>query len=218
MKHWVFDLDGTLVDSFERYFDTLTEIFAAYGASFAPELRRAALTDPLDQLFALHLGLGREALPEVFARLQARCNGDARFIRPFTGFDGLLSKLRDGGARVAVWTNRDFESASLILEHSGLKRLTDGMVSGTCVTDRKPHPEGLLRLIDQFGCHPSEVTMVGDHEHDVTAAKAVGARAVRASWHPYWAEVACSMADAQFRSVADFEAWALECRGLTKAQ
>lgn len=207
MRHWVFDLDGTLVDSFGHYFDALEEIFLAHGTSFEPELRRAALTDPLRELFERHLG--RSAVPEAFARLQIRSNDDARLIRPYAGLDGLIRQLQQRGARVAVWTNRDLESASLILEHSGLKPLTEVCVSGTCVTERKPRPEGLLRLIDRFGCDPDEVTMVGDHEHDVSAAKEVGARAVRASWHSYWNEAPCRTADAQFRSVSDFEAWAL---------
>jgi phosphoglycolate phosphatase len=207
MRHWVFDLDGTLVDSFGHYFDALDEIFLAHGASFEPELRRAALTDPLHEFFERHLG--RSAVPEAFARLQIRSNDDARRIQPFVGMAGLIRQLQAHGSRVAVWTNRDLESADLILEHSGLKPLTEACVSGTCVAERKPKPEGLLRLIGRFGCDPSEVTMVGDHEHDVLAAKEVGARAVRASWHTYWSEVPCSTADAQFRSVSEFEVWAL---------
>lgn len=207
MRHWVFDLDGTLVDSFAHYFDALDEIFLAHGTSFGPELRRAALTDSLVDFFERHLGRG--AVPEAFARLQIRSNDDARRIRPFVGLDNLIRQLQERGSRVAVWTNRDLESASLILEHSGLRALTEACVSGTCVVERKPKPEGLLRLIDRFGCQPGEVTMVGDHEHDVTAAKAVGARAVRASWHSYWNEPPCSTADAQFKTVPEFEAWAL---------
>jgi phosphoglycolate phosphatase len=121
----------------------------------------------------------------------------------------MIRELQARGSRVAVWTNRDLESASLILEHSGLGELMEACVSGTCVTLRKPEPEGLLRIIDRFGCRADEVTMVGDHEHDVTAAKRVGARAVRASWHAYWDEAPCPTADAQFRSVAEFQAWAL---------
>jgi HAD superfamily hydrolase (TIGR01509 family) len=207
MRNWVFDLDGTLVDSFAHYFSALDEIFAAHGRRFAPELRKDALTESLDRFFAHHLGSA--AVRPAFERLHVRSNEDARLIRPFAGLETIVTRLRQRGARVAVWTNRDLASASLILEHSGWQQHTEAMVSGTCVTLRKPHPEGLLRLIERFGCDPSEVTMVGDHEHDVTAAKTIGARAVRASWHAYWSERDCGTADAQFRSVEEFGAWAL---------
>jgi HAD superfamily hydrolase (TIGR01509 family) len=208
MKHWVFDLDGTLVDSFELYFQTLSVIFKEHGTAFTPELRKAALTEPLEAFFAQHLG--NAAVPAAFQLLQHRSNEDAKSIRPFGGFETILQQLLDRGARVAVWTNRDLVSASLILEHSGLARLTEACISGTCVQNRKPHPEGLERLIARFGCAPSEVTMVGDHEYDVSAARKIGVRAVRASWHSYWSEAPCSWADAQFGRVEDFGVWALQ--------
>lgn len=208
MKHWVFDLDGTLVDSFSHYFRSLDAVFREHGAQFTPELRQMALTEPLDKFFIQHLG--QESLLTAFERLQTLSNDDARHIRPFTGLEEVVQQLLVRGARVAVWTNRDLVSASLILKHSGLSRLTETCVSGTCVAQRKPHPEGLLRLIDRFGCDAKDVTMVGDHEHDVMGAKAVGARAVRASWHAYWQEEDCRAADAQFRRITDFGAWALQ--------
>jgi phosphoglycolate phosphatase-like HAD superfamily hydrolase len=68
MRHWVFDLDGTLVDSFSHYFDAMGEVFAAHGASFGPELRQIALTDPLQKIFERHLG--RAAVPSAFELLQ----------------------------------------------------------------------------------------------------------------------------------------------------
>jgi HAD superfamily hydrolase (TIGR01549 family) len=206
MKNWVFDLDGTLVDSFAHYFGTLEEIFAAHGSRFVPDLRQAALTDPLDLFFEKHIG--PTAVPPAFEMLRLLSNESARHILPFAGIEKVVRELKRRGARVAVWTNRDLESATLILKHSGLKPLAELCVSGTCVDLRKPHPEGLLRLIQHFGCAPSDVTMVGDHEHDVTAANEAGVRAVRASWHAYWKIDACPDADFQFHSVPDFENWA----------
>lgn len=208
MQNWVFDLDGTLVDSFASYFGALEEIFRAHGAHFTSALRQAALTEPLDRFFAVHLG--RAAVPSAFDQLQTLSNDGARHIRPFGGIERTIQALLERGARVAVWTNRDLVSANLILKHSGLAHLSEACVSGTCVELRKPHPQGLLRIIERFGCDPSAVTMVGDHEHDVSAAKQIGVRAVRASWHSYWKVDACPTADAQFHDVAVFTSWALE--------
>lgn len=205
MQHWVFDLDGTLVDSFSHYFAMLERIFMEHGVRFTEDLRYAALTETLDQFFAKHLG--KDAVPQALADLQKHCNQDAQSIRAFDGMIPALKHLTEKGARIAVWTNRDYESAKLILEHSGLEPFAEVFVSGTCVQQRKPHPEGLLRIIDAFGCTPDSVTMIGDHEHDVAGAKSIGARAVRASWHSYWSDKACSKADLQFHRVQDFTDW-----------
>lgn len=202
---WVFDLDGTLVDSFETYFATLGEIFHARGMLFNDSLHLAALTQPLPLFLQRHLG--RPAVESAMTELQERSNEDARRIRPFPGILEMIQVLSQSGARVAVWTNRDLVSADLILRHSGLSPYVEICISGTCVTDRKPHPEGLLRIMKELGSLPPSVTMVGDHEHDVLGAKSANTRAVRASWHAYWPVEKCSEAHHQFHDVAEFSRW-----------
>lgn len=207
MKHWVFDLDGTLVDSFAHYFESTAEIFKHFGVPFNSELHYSILTEPLVQLYAQKLG--KENLELALQMLQDKSNNDATKIRAFSGVHGALQELKKNDARIGVWTNRDLESATLILEHSGLKDLVEICVSGTCTTLRKPDPEGLLRVIQHFNCRPSEVIMIGDHEHDVSAAKDVGAIGVRASWHGYWKMDACKTANHQFHEFSDFKNFVL---------
>lgn len=206
MKHWVFDLDGTLVDSFSPYFRSLEKIFAEHGARFTPDLQMAALTESLPLFFERHFGTPR--LERAFERLKELSNEDALTIRPFAGVEAFLADLKRDGSKIGIWTNRDYESASLIVTHSGLAPFVDEFVSGTCTTLRKPHPEGLLRIIEKFQSHPSEITMVGDHEHDVTAAKTAGTRGVRASWHAYWKVDPCVHTEHHFHDFSQFSKWA----------
>ncbi len=206
MKNWVFDLDGTLVDSFGLYFKSMREIFADHGREFHSDLHLPALTEPLGDLFSLHLGSDR--VNRAFDALQEKSNLDAPRIEPFAGIPELIDELIAKGAKIAVWTNRDLQSAELILKATGLKRKLEHCVSGTCVTRRKPDAEGLKGIIRRFDCSPSDVVMVGDHEHDVLGAQSAGATAVRASWHGYWSIEKCTQADFQFFTVPDFSAWA----------
>ena len=157
MKHWAFDLDGTLVDSFGHYFDALRGIFSDHGAEFAPDQRLPALTESVIPFLTRHLGPAR--VDTALQKLQAVSNADAEKIRPFDGVVDLISHLRGNGSQIAVWTNRDLESTRLILKHSGLDPLVDLCVSGSCVENRKPDPEGLTRITRQFGCRAER----GDH-------------------------------------------------------
>lgn len=204
MRHWVFDLDGTLVDSFGRYFASLGAIFEKHGKSFGPVQFHAALTKPFDGFLSHELG--REALSSALALFDEHSRNDATQIKAFDGIIDTLAELRRRKARIAVWTNRDLASAKLVLEASGLESLVELCVSGTCVT-RKPSPDGLHRLLSHFECKADEVVVVGDHEHDVTTPKGLGARGVRASWHGYWKVDPCTHADHQFYSVPEFQAW-----------
>jgi HAD superfamily hydrolase (TIGR01549 family) len=202
---WVFDLDGTLVDSFPPFFAVMTEIFEANGMTFKPALEYAALTEPLALFFSRQLG--KRAVAEAMATLQTKSNESALTTQAFEGVSDMLRRLSESGARIAILTNRDLESAQLILKHSGLGQYTEYCVSGSCVIQRKPHPEGLLRIKDYFAGEIGSVTMVGDHEHDVLVGKKAGARAVRANWHTYWPAEKCPHADHQFHSVREFDDW-----------
>ena len=205
MNYWAFDLDGTLVDSFAHYFSALEEIFDEHGAKFSKELREPALTNSLPQFFETHLGESK--VEQALHRLEVRSHKDAAEIKPFHGIANAIEHLLSAGAKVAILTNRDLVSTELILKHTKLKRLAEICISGTCVTQRKPSPEGLLKVSNRFGCDVRHVTVVGDHLTDMEAAKAVGARAVRASWHSYWDIEQCKRADAQFFTVHEFTSW-----------
>src|SRR5262249_19541393 len=118
MKRWVFDLDGTLVDSFGHYFAILQTIFSSRGLEFGDADRLPALTEPLDRLFERKLG--PDSVAKAFEELRAQSLEDAQSIRPFAGIPEVLDSLTRSGSRVAVFTNRDLPSATLILKHSGL--------------------------------------------------------------------------------------------------
>ena len=208
---WVFDLDGTLVDSFPQYFTCLTVIFEKYGKTFDDTLRLESLTDQLMAFLRKHLAEHADAAMEDI-RIMSR--NEAGQIPPFPGIVPLLDHLKEKGARLAVWTNRDLPSATLILQHSGLSGYFQAFVSGSCVKDRKPHPEGLTRIVEELQCDLEMVTMVGDHEHDVTGAKSATVRAVRASWHRHWEVVTCGSSDHQFYSVEEFATWVESQRDL----
>lgn len=201
-QHFVFDLDGTLVDSFPSFFVIMEQIFNEYGSSFPADQKLTALTIPLADFFAIHLG--QHQVESAMKKLQVLSNEDAKTVRPFPGVIETLVALKKQNAEIGIWTNRDFTSADLILKHSGIAPHASILVSGTCTIQRKPHHEGLERVIEHFGVHPSQVTMVGDHHYDVLAGKTVGARSIRASWQPHWKMDPCTDSDFQFYDFEEF--------------
>ncbi|MEW6057046.1 MAG: HAD-IA family hydrolase, partial [Bdellovibrionota bacterium] len=190
--------------SFAHYFSTLRDLFRKRGLQFTQELYYPALTQPLIEFFERHFG--KDVVGEVLSELQMRSNEDALSVQPYREIFTTLQHLFENNKRVAVWTNRDLISAKLILNQTGLSRLIEHCISGTCLP-RKPNPEALRQIARRFGVETQALTMVGDHEHDVEAAKSVGAMAVRASWHSYWEIGKCQKADLQFYKASDFYSW-----------
>ncbi len=206
---FVFDLDGTLVDSFGHYFESLETVFNEFGreksARFSSEQYYPSLTEPLPKFLNDSLG-DKQGVAAMKLLRDLSCQ-HAKLIRPFDGMLDVLDGLKSRGTKIAVWTNRDFPSASLILEHSGVKPYLDAFVSGSCVKEKKPNAEGMGKILTQMGLASDGVVMIGDHEHDVWAAKSSSVRAVRASWHTYWDIAVCKEADHQFYKVKEFADW-----------
>lgn len=203
--YWVFDLDGTLVDSFGFYIDIVNQIFGEYGVSLTSAQLATSLGQTALKFFEAHLG--KERAEKAITLLKRRNDEDSQKIRAFSGVEEVLRQISSMGKKIAVWTSRDLASASLVLRLTKLDRFVDFLVSGSCTEHHKPHPEGLLKISDLFCCSPSELLVIGDHDFDIEAAKKIGATSVRANWHGHNLPKPNLAADLEFQSVPDFKSW-----------
>ena len=208
MRLWIFDLDGTLTNSFPLFFENMHRICSEHGVELNEELLRASLSGPLPQLFARLLGEERSA--PAMARLLELSLEHSHRSPLYDGIEETLRILKEHGREIAVWTARDRVSAERLLVTTGLDRYVTELVSGCCVSQGKPHPEGAQLLLSRFGRVGADGVMVGDHEHDVSAAREAGLLGVRASWNSYWGGNACSIANHQFHDVPSFRNWVQE--------
>ncbi len=202
MKCWVFDLDGTLVDSAPQYFEILRDHFQI---EITPELHKIAFSEPADQFFKRFYT--EDKIQEALTELSRQCILRNDLIKTYDRLHSALTHLKSKGLPVCVWTNRDKETALHVLESNRISPLVDHIVSGSCVQKRKPHPDGLHVLLSKVGISPQETTVVGDHDVDMLGAKAAGARAVRALWHGRPEDQSCDMSHFQFHNTHDFEKW-----------
>lgn len=205
MQLWIFDLDGTLTDSFPVFFRSMKEIFSDHGRAIREEDLHTALGSTMPEFFTHHLGAPH--VPAAIEKLRRLSVDSAVDVRPFPGIAGCLETLRARGREIAVWTARDRESTDRLLHATGLGHFAGQVVTGNCVSKAKPDPEGARLVLSRTGRQPTEAVIVGDHHHDVNAARAAGVFGVRASWNPYWKREPCTVAERQFFSVPDFAAW-----------
>ncbi len=184
MKHWVFDLDGTLVDSHKVYFDSLRLILNDFNADLSLQDEKEVLSIPVKsrQLF-FDKKLGQENSHKALAAFETRLLSDDQRIEVFKGIPALLEKLKSQNCKIGIWTAREMSSAKRVLNSTELAPYFSYHMSGSCVANCKPSPEGLERIAYAFQCETKELLMVGDHDNDMLAAKACGAKAIRANWN-----------------------------------
>lgn len=202
---WIFDLDGTLTDSFPVFTESMEGIFRSHGKTFTDDHLREILGCDADVFFTKHLG--ESAAKAATERLvRSGIEGAAR-VKPYEGIEDVLKRLRAAGRDVSVWTGRDLKSAKEVLKASGLGTYVTHCVSGSCVRVNKPDPEGARRVLTLHGRAAQDAVMIGDHLNDMMGAKALGLVGVRVKWNKFWTSERCKLADHEFDTVEAFAKW-----------
>ncbi len=208
MKHWVFDLDGTLVDSSAAYEKAIEMIFSEFGLTCTTDdLHKAHLYFNPFEFFALYLNPDQT---KTAINMLLQLNLDhAEHITEFPGISELIENLFSKNVKISVWTGRDLNSAQKILQHLGLSKYIDRCVSRTCVPNTKPKPDGLLKILKDSANHHDDTVMVGDHPFDILGARAASVKAVSVSWKTNDILELGKISDQHFFKVADLKNWAL---------
>jgi phosphoglycolate phosphatase len=185
------DVDGTLVDSQGL-------IVAAMEAA----CRASGVMPPAAEVVRGGIGLTLldavvRALPEVEPTVQERIAEaykqafwDLRAAGThaevlFPGAVEALDALEAAGVLLGLATGKSRRGIASFIERNGL----DGRFTTLHSADDgpgKPHPAMILAALDNTGCRPDHVVMVGDTTFDMDMARAAGVGAIGVSWgnHP----------------------------------
>jgi HAD superfamily hydrolase (TIGR01509 family) len=179
---FIFDLDGTLVD-------TVGTRIAAWLRTFAEEeigadqAQVAALIGSDGRRLARVVAeaAGRpidneraEAIDRRSGEIYSELNRDPR---PLPGARKLLQALEQRGVRWAIATSSRPEQVDASVASIGLPARPT-IVDGSHVANAKPAPDLLLYAARELGVQPERTWYVGDSVWDMQAARAAGMRAV----------------------------------------
>ena len=175
IKLFIFDLDGTLVDSKKDIAD---------GVNYT--LRRLGLPALDDGVIYKFIGdgswqlieraLGNSKKHDISNALEIFRDYYSRHLtvttKLYPGVKGILSHY--GDRKKAVVTNK-YESYSLkILADLEILPCFDLILGSDSLKKCKPDPLPLKFTMEKFKALPSETVMVGDSANDILAAKAAG--------------------------------------------
>jgi len=172
---FLFDLDGTLVDSVYQHVLAWREALEAVGLELAVWRihRRIGMSGGLF-VNALLRETGRDLAAEEIARLQ-RLHAEAYIrlagqVRPLPGARELLSALSSYGVPWAIATSGREEVARPVLETLGVPAHVP-VVTRDQVPYAKPDPDLFLAAADRLGVDAATAIVVGDSVWDLLAAR-----------------------------------------------
>lgn len=185
IKLYVFDLDGTLVDSLADIAEALNDCLTLLGLPTRPVPDyRYLVGEGVPKLAARAIGDQQPHLVDRLAEL-ARARYRARPLyhtRPYDGVPQLVHRLDQGGAQLAVLSNKPHELTRTVVHAfwpAGPFHLIQGYVTEPL---RKPHPHYLLDLCHRAGVAPDQACLVGDTPTDIETARRAGTHAIGVTW------------------------------------
>ena len=173
---FIFDLDGTLVDSVYQHVLAWHEALEAEGIGLSVWRihRRIGMSGGLLVNMLLR-ETDVELSPERIERLQ-RLHLDAfrrraADVRPLPGARALLAALTAAGTPWAIATSGWLESAAPSLESLGVDPQRAAVVTRDQVRHAKPDPDLFLAAARRLGVPVDSATVVGDAVWDMLAAR-----------------------------------------------
>lgn len=173
----IFDLDGTLVDSFPWFLRTINDVADHFGFRRVRDedvegLRHASTREILSRL-----EVPMWKLPAI-ARHARRLKGEAAAeISLFAGAEAMLRTLADNGVQLALVTS---DSEANAREKLGASAALFSHFD--CAASVFGKPTKFRRVIQRTGVAPGQVIAIGDEVRDIEAARAVGIACGAVSW------------------------------------
>lgn len=182
MKAFIFDLDGTLVDSNELHVDSWDAAFRHFGKQFPREQLRAQTGKGSDQY-----------LPEFLTPEEIKCFGreldkyrsdlfKKEFlprVEPFPLVRELFQHIRADGRQIVLATSgkkSETEHYTKLLRIGGL---IAGQTTADDADESKPAPDIFTAALEKLGgVIADEAVVVGDTRFDMEAAGKAGLRAI----------------------------------------
>jgi len=201
----IFDLDGTIADTFAICFVTFRNALAHVAGPALTDAEIQARFGPSED------GMFQRVVPERWTEAFRIYLGEYERHLPlcavFPGIPRVLASLGQRGVPLALVTGKSRATALMSLKAFGLDGVFDPVETGSPAGVVKA--AAIARVVSGWRLPPHEVIYVGDAIADVRAAGEAGVRAVAAAWAPTASAVELRelQPHALFTDVADFHAW-----------
>jgi len=179
-RHFVFDIDGTLIDT-ERtgvlsLVKTVKELVGvempykeAYGFFGIPSSKVAPI-------------LGYADAERFGTRWEENFVGLSHLIKPFEGVEDVLAAVKSAGRTTGCVTSRSRYEFEKDIHMQALVKYIDHIVCAEDSEGHKPLPDPMFAYMEKSGANAEDCIYIGDTMHDFQCAAGAGCDFALADW------------------------------------
>ena len=175
---FIWDLDGTLLDSYEAILSGIEETFGQFSIPYDKEkvrefILKYSVQDLLEQV-SEERKLDAEVLNQVRAQSLAEKNAQVVLM---PGAREMLAWADQAGIQQFVYTHKG-DNALTILRDLGLESYFTEILTSQSGFARKPSPEAATYLLDKYQLNHDNTYYIGDRTLDVEFAQNSGIQSI----------------------------------------
>ena len=172
----IFDLDGVLIDSLDNMKIALKKTslllnikldFEVYkkhlGLPFKKIIQKMGIKNDIDKIKSNYSFFSKKNLSKI--KIKKKHLSELNYLKKNYKF--------------AVFTSKDKSRTRVILKQYKFFKY---VVTSDDVIKGKPHPEGLIKILNKTNNKKKEVIYIGDSIYDYKAAKRLGIKYLHAKW------------------------------------
>ena len=186
IKTVLFDLDGTIVDSNELISASFDYTFKKYNMNFSNEELLQFNGPPLKESFSKENPGYEDEMIRIYREYNLGNHG--KYIKLFPQVIETINELIKRDIKVGIVTSKMRDAVQLGMGLTGIDHLFETVVTLDDVIHSKPHPESVVKAMNELGGEASSTLMVGDNYHDIQAGQNAGVRTAGVAWSQKGAE------------------------------
>jgi HAD superfamily hydrolase (TIGR01509 family) len=176
-KGFIFDMDGVIIDSEPIYTEIVKSILAELNVKMTDEEVYAFVGISSSQMWrTIKARYGLQYDPNWLrdkekAMVAEHLQAAGKKLEPITGIPDLIKFLQQNNFKIGLASSSSRRNVDLILQKLQLLEDFNATVTGTEVTNGKPHPEIFLTCAAQLGVKPEHCFVLEDSPHGIAGAK-----------------------------------------------
>jgi pyrophosphatase PpaX len=181
-KTVLFDLDGTLIDTNDLI---LTSFLHVLNNHFPGKYSREHIIPFMGQPLTKQMEhFGGPQKRDLFIEQYREHNESVHdeLVKEFPHIVETLQELQKLGVTMGIVTTKQWKTATMGAKIFGIDKFMSTFIVFQDTDNHKPHPDPILKAMEEVHADPQTTLMVGDSQYDIEGGHNAGVHAAGVAW------------------------------------